>query len=415
MKMAVKPERIKLKNGGTLVVQENHSTPQAAVSVFFKGGLRSESASNSGITNFVQRLMLKGTKKFTAFDVAKKLEFIGARLSFFTRKDLLGLRLKVLSRYLEDALHILAEVILNPSFEEGRLEKERKNILTDIKLNQDDSIAYTMELCEEMLFPEHPYRLPVLGRKESLEKIDRKKILNWYKSLYKSGNMAISAVGDLKLEKVIDLFEKMPPFQGKEKTSFPLNMEFTLSEKREIEVLRDKKQVALAIGFLSPSIRSKDFPAFEVLNHILSGMGSRLFIEVRDKKGLAYVINSQYDPRVDIGAFRIYVGCSFKQKEKAHDTILEEIEKIREEIVGQEELARAKKYLLGIRDIEMQRNSSVASLYAYYELVGLGWKMTYDFEEKIKSITAKKIKSIAERYLDTKNYAFSMLVPRKPS
>lgn len=411
MKMLLKPEKIKLKNGASLIVQENHSTPQLVIFIYFKGGARYETAANSGITNFVQKLMLKGTKKSTAFEVAKRLEFIGAHLSFFAQKDFFGIKLKMLSKHLNEGLKILVEILQGPSFGETEVEKERKNILSEIKLWQDDSLIYAMELCEEALFSEHPYRLSLLGRKESLEKIDGKKILKWYNTIYNSSHMVISIAGDINPAKIVKLIKKMPPLAGDGSKEDVFNIQLSLDRKREIIVERDKKQVAMALGFLSPSIKSEDFIAFEVLNYILSGMGSRLFLEVRDRKGLAYVINSRYEPRLDAGIFRIHVGTSPSQKEKAQKTILAEIDKLKREMVGAEELERAKKHLLGIREIDMQKNSSIASRHAYYETMGLGWKMTYDFTEKIQNITAKDVKHVAEKYLDTKNYAVATLIP----
>ncbi len=412
VKIKIPTKKVKLSNGITLLVKEEHSKPIISVASYFLGGRQLEKEEKAGISTLHKRLLLKGTKEMDAFSLAEEMEYRGIRISPFSSMDTTGVVMKTISRHFDVGLDLFFKIITEPRFSEEEIEKERKNLLDDIKKEKDSTLEYALNLCRGLVFEGHPYGLPAYGTEESVKNITREDILEYHRLCFCPSRMVISLVGDIKLEYAQKKLEEYF-------TSFDVCSEIPeipyikgpiKNVKRKVESY-DKQQVAICVGFHAPHIFDEDFYTFRVLNQVLASMGSRLFLELRDKMGLAYHVSSSYSGFMKGGIFRAYILTGYHQKEKARLALLEEVDRMRTRLVSYDELVRAKRYHLGLFDIKMQKYSYQASQMAYYELVGLGHNFVEEYPERIKRITRQKVKRAAEKYLKPQSYAISLLTP----
>lgn len=406
--------KIKLDNGIRIIVEEDHSMPLVSLACYFSGGVRLENTLNSGISNFCQKMLIKGTKNKKASELANSLESLGARFSVFTEKDHFGVVLNILSRYFKEGLDIFCEILKHPAFEPEEVEKNKIDILSQIKSRTDDPFGYSLDICNSLLFQKHPYRLPVLGDLESIQKMNQNKLSSWHLENYIPSRSVVTLVGDIKTDYALKILEsKFKARRRRPKAKIVSFSEAPLSGTRQMIVEREKKQVSICLGFFAPPINHPDFVKFNFLDYLLSGMGSRLFIRLRDKLGLGYVVNTIYEPNLDTGSFKVYIGTSLEQLEKSRKSILEELDKLKESPVLSEELKRTKRYTSGLHNIFLQRKTNRADSYSYYELMGLGWRFTEKLPELLNKVTSAQIMKVANKFLDTKNYVISILKPKK--
>jgi len=403
--------RFEAPNGLTIIVKENHSTPIVSLATYFRGGLRAESEDNQGISHLSQRLLMKGTRFRTAEETASELEFVGASMAPFTGKDVFGSTLTSLSKHFAPALQIYADCLLNPVFRPDEVHKERANILAEIAKKKDDSLSWCLELCESSLYKKHPYRFPIQGREETLARLGSEDLAAWHHRFFSPDQMVVAVVGDmparLARDLVLEAFEDFHPRNGK----LPRTpREPAIKRVRSVEDRRDRRQVAVALGYHAPALGDDDYYAFDVLDHVLSGMGSRLFIELRDKQGLAYVVNCHFEGRRDMGSFKIYIGTSEDRRDRSRQAMLEELQKLKDRPVTRTELQRTKRYMLGMYEISLQRNGAQASRLAFYEIMGLGHRLLDEVPRHIRAVTSQQVIEAARRWLPDEGYALAQVL-----
>jgi len=406
------PVKLVTGGGSTLVTRENHSTPIVSFCAYFPGGVLHETRENHGITYLMQRLLIKGTRKRTAREIADELEFMGAFLSPFTGKESLGVSMSAVSRHFYRGVEIFADCILHPRFDEHEFEKERKNLILEVEKRKDDMLSHCLELCDEGLFGNNPYGLNLIGKKESLEKIRKEDIVQWHRAFYLPGRMVVSLVGDTKTEEVQKRFKGVfSDFRSAAVQPPPEFQMIPVMEKKTITEKREKKQVAISLGFLAPPLISEEYFPFKVLDYLLSGMGSRLFINLRDIQSLAYVVNCSYSARTRFGNFKAYMQTSVDKKERALEALIHELEALKSAPPSADETERARNYMLGRHEIAMQKKWSQASKLAFYELVGLGYEFLEEYPARIREVTPEQVQRVAEKYLDTARATCAMISP----
>lgn len=404
-------EVVRAPNGLTFILKENHATPIISLALYTRGGFASEDEARQGITGFMQRLLMKGTATRDADTIADELESLGASMSPFTGKDVLGASLSSLSRHFPAALEVFTDCLLRPSMPPDNVARERQIIISDIEKRKDDTLSYCLERCERVLFEGHPYCFPISGCAESLSAVTVDDLQAWHARTYRADRVVAALVGDFETararELLLEAFAGLPsadealpghapprPFEG----------------LREIRETRDKRQVAVALGFHAPPFPHPDYPAFDVLDHVLSGMGSRLFIELRDRQGLGYVVSSSFDSRLEVGGFKMYIATSEDRRERAREAMLEQLRLLRDEAVGDEEMARTRQYMLGLNEIALQRNGAQASRLAYYEIMGLGWRLLDAYPALIAGVQGSDVQRVARRYLDLERHAVAEIL-----
>jgi len=401
-----------LPNGIRLVIEENHSLPIVSVVAVFDGGVRIETAKNNGISNLVALMLTRGTAGLTAQAVAERVDRIAADVTGFSGRDSLGLKAQFLSKYQDEGWEIVADILRNPSFDSDELEKVKEITSAAIDRSKDDLVQRTLNLFKKTLYGGYPYSLPLIGTDTSIPSISRQDLISYYHTVAVPENMVIAVVGDVVpeeiLARIVDLFGSLsgtaasPPAKPVAKPLSPI---------RVSETSGDKKQAHIMYGFLGTDYLSDDQYALEVLWAALGGMGGRMFMELREKQGLAYAVEAFNVGGVGPGFFGVYMATAPKNLSIAVDGIKKELTRIKDEGISAEELTRAKNYLVGNFEISLQENLSTASLMAADELYGLGYDYFRRYPEKIDAVTESDVRRVAGDYLDQNNSVLTIIRP----
>jgi zinc protease len=402
-----------LENGIRLVIREDHSLPIVSVVAVFDGGVRHETTSNNGINNLVARMLTRGTTKLTAGTVAERVDRIAADINGFSGRDTLGLKAEFLTAHQDEAWSLFSDLILDPSFDSDELSKVKEIVIAAIDRGKDNLPQRTLDLFKKTLYRDHPYSLPVLGTAKTVEGISRQDLVAYYRSTAVPERMVISVVGDVKpeevLARVVELFgglsgtginePVLPPVAGPAR---PIRVSETVTEK---------EQAHLFYGFLGTDYLSDDYHDMQVLTAVLSGMGGRLFCELREKEGLCYTVDAINFGGVGPGFLGAYMGTAPKNLSVAVNGIKKELSRIAKDGVSPEEMTRAKNYLIGNFELSLQKNLDAATTMATDELFGLGYDFSRRYPEKIEAVTASDVKRVAETYLNQEHSILSIVTP----
>lgn len=402
-----------LDNGIQVLIKENKSIPLFAARAAFLGGVRYEDESTNGVSNFVSRMLTRGTETRTAQDIAEQIESIAGDVSGFSGRNSFGVTVESLSTNFPEAFEIFSDVLLNPSFDAQEIERARREILAEINRQGDNLLKTTVNLFLETLYSEHPYKYNTLGTVETVSDFSGSELSSFYKKYARPENMVITVVGDVNEEEVLALVKEK--FGGLEKGKSPvpeIAAELAPTKiKTKIDTKPDKAQMHIIMGFQGPTLKDKDHYAFEVLNTILSGQGGRLFLELRDKKSLAYTVTSFYTPGLEPGFFGVYIGTAPPKEEEAITGIKSELKRLLKDGVTEAELARAQNYLVGNFEIGLQQNSAQAAKIAFDELYGIGWEEYQKYPDNIYSVTKEDVLEAARKYINLDSYTLTIVKP----
>lgn len=398
------PTLLQLDCGIGLVVLQNSKTPLISLRSVSFGGSRYETILSNGKFNMVSELLTRGSSNYTKNEIAMNTEILAADIEGFSGKNSFGVRMVGPSANLKEVVPIFSDVVVNPIFKESEIEIVRKDVLSYLNRKKQSYESIVAEKFFELLFNEHPYSLNQFGTEESVSNIKRNDMVETHKDFISKNNILLCAVGNFKVNRLLEELNKNISFENEEK-ELPNVASCNLIDKDVVESIKlgDKQQSHTIVGAYAPSLDSEDRFSFNVLDAVLSGMGGRLFMELREKKSLAYSVYSFFKANLDYGYFGIYIGCSPEKKIQSIDAINNELEKLIEKGVTNEELERAKNYLIGRNDISLQRNASINARIAYAGLYGLSLNEPFDFSSKIKSVSQDSINSVIEKYLKGKS------------
>ncbi|MFH1653759.1 MAG: pitrilysin family protein [Pseudomonadota bacterium] len=408
-----KPEVIRLKNGMTLVCKEIHKLPIVSLGVFGKGGLRFENAHNNGISMLTARALTKGTKNLSAMDIAQKSEMIAGSIDGIAGRNSIGIKCEFLSSFLNDGFDLFADIVANPSFAEDEVEKEKAMLLQEIKDHNDMLHSKAFDAALKNLFPDHPYGLPVIGKKKSVTSLTPASLKKFFFNSIRKRDLVIVAVGDITSHSIEDLIEeklKGIPSGHIVTPKIPVEPPLTGIKLVEEEV-DEKEQAHMVIAFPGTTMFSADRFPLTVLNSVLTGQGGKLFQTLRDKMGLAYSIFSTTIEGVDAGLFAIYIGTEPAKLEKAKSGILNELKLLLKNGVTKTEVARAKQYIAGTYSLDLQKQSGLATRYAMSQLYELGVENVKDYPKKIMAVKSADINAVIEKYINLDSYVMSIVKP----
>ncbi|MBI5875508.1 MAG: insulinase family protein, partial [Deltaproteobacteria bacterium] len=307
-------------------------------------------------------MLTKGTEKRRAIELAKEIEGMAGSVNGFSGKNSMGISGKFLSRYFDNGIEIIADCLLNPTFPQDELEKTKKEILADIKRQEDYLPGYTFKLFYKTLYEKHPYRMPVIGTEKTVSGFKRKDLAEHYKRLIVPQNMIISIAGDISKDAAVAKIEELfGGFKRKAKPLADLPIDDRQNHIKKTGDTKEKQQTHIALGFLGATITSEARFPLTVLTEILSSQGGRLFVELRDKESLAYALSAFSREGVEPGVLAVYMGSAPEKKDKAIEGILRELKKVITEKVTDEELKRAKSALIGGYEMVLQENMAQAT------------------------------------------------------
>jgi zinc protease len=391
-----------LPNGMTVLVRANPAVSVVAVSLQVRAGSRFESPTSAGITNFLHRAMLRGTAKRTAVQLITSYEDIGGSVDAGGEVEAAEVRGQALGRHWETLLTLIAEVALEPTLPPEEIEKERRLILGQIKARADAPFSVTLDtMLRDLYGPQHPYGQQSLGLRENVERFTRADLLAHYRAIYRPERMVLAVSGEVERERVMRAAERL---FGKMPRSAAGPAEFLAppaarGERRVIE--RPAHQAQIFVGYLGPALMDPLYPALRVLGATLGGgMAGRLFVELRDRRGLAYstgVISLPF--RTGPAFFVAFLGTAPASAAAAEAGVLRELERARATAATADELARAKAYVRGQLSMDRRTNARQAWYLAFFEVVGAGWDFPERYARAIEAVTAEDVSRAAERYL----------------
>jgi predicted Zn-dependent peptidase len=338
-----------LPNGLTLVTEEVPAVRSVAVGVWLERGSRHEPEAASGISHFIEHMVFKGTKTRSAERIAAEVDSIGGYMDAFTAKEYASFHLKVLDQHLPLAVEILGDIVLNPLFDPAEMAKEKKVIFEEMGMVEDTPDDLVMELFAEAFWPGHPLGRPILGTRKTVGRFRREDLSSYFSRVYRPGNILIAAAGHLEHGKVASLVSRhFSGLDGKPAPRSPGGRPPRVVTRTIARSKKELEQVHLCLGAPAYPQAHPDRYAAYVLNTVLGGsMSSRLFQNVREKRGLVYSISSGVTAYSDAGLLSIYAGTGKDSLPEVIRLTLEEIRRLRGEELPAEELRRAKDHIKG--------------------------------------------------------------------
>lgn len=399
-------KRTVLKNGLTVLHVERQNLPIIMVSILVKASPMDEPPEKAGLANLTAALLTEGTAKRRAADISEEIEFIGAALDAKADSDFTIINLSILKKDTEKGFDILSDVLLNPSFPDEEITRNKALIKGAIKQNEENPSYVAEREFKKSVFGELPYGRLITGDLETIDKIGREDIVSFHSRLYRPNNSFIAVVGDLTSEELDALMQKY--LAGWKPGKFKTRSSIRQAEKTRKTNLIDRNltQANIKLGHTGIQRENPDFYAVNVMNYILGGGGfsSRLMESIRDEMGLAYDVHSYFLPYKDSGLFEIGVQTKNESADSVIAEILKQVNRIRTEPVSDKELEDAKAYLTGSFPRKFDTNRKIASFLVSAEFYRLGLDYIRRYPEYINSVNRDDVLKAARKYLDPENY-----------
>jgi predicted Zn-dependent peptidase len=401
--------RTVLPNGLIVLTERMDHLRSVAMGVWIKSGSRGEAAETNGISHFVEHMVFKGTRSRSAQLIAREMDSIGGNLDAFTGKETICFNVKSLADHVPIALDVLADLVLNPVFASSDIERERGVILEEIKIDEDNPDVLVHELFTQSFWKDHPLGKPILGTTATVARLDQPKLLDYHSGRFHAGNMVFSAAGNLDhdrfVEAVGEKFTSLHSGQPVGELPAPLSSaRILLKNKKALE------QVQICLGVPAPPITDENRYATLILNTVLGGgMSSRLFQTIREERGMAYSVFSDLSPYRDTGTLCVYAGTSANKALETIDLILIEFRKLKEEILSDEELTRAKDQLKGNILMGLESSNSRMANLARQEIYFGQFFTAEEITARIDAVEAAQVQAMARRLFDPARIAVTLL------
>ena len=403
-----------LDNGLRLITERMPQVRSVTIGVWLMRGSRHESDARSGIAHFVEHMLFKGTDSRSAEDIAQSIDSIGGQLDAFTAKEYASYYIKVLDEHLPLAVDLLSDIVLRPAFPAEEIEREKKVILEEIKMVEDTPDDLVHELFTQHFWEGHPLGRPILGSKETVESLTWDSLSDYFRGAYVAPNMIISAAGNLDHAQLRDLVSRA--FASVSANGEPFAQSAPKVVPQVITRTKELEQSHVCLGTDSYPQSHEDRYVSYILNTILGGsMSSRLFQNVREKRGLAYSVFSGLSAYRDAGNITIYAGCSNEAVGEVIDLCVEELRQLKREPAPESELRRAKDHLKGSLMLSLENTASRMSHLARQEIY---FDRHFGLDETlagVQRVTVEDVRRVASDLFSDGSLAATVLGPTIPS
>ena len=394
-------ERVVLPNQLVLLVGEDHSLPLVTLRLLMDSGSRRDPPGKEGVANLTAKGLLLGTSTYSVTAFREVLDFMGASLTSWAGRDNTTLGLRVLKKDLDKGFDLFMEVFTQPTFPQEEIQRQVEKTLAAIQSAEDRPGEIARKAFQRTLFSNNPYGHPVEGTRESLSHITREAVLQFHKTYYHPNNAILAIVGDITIEEVrAKLIPRLSQWPIGKVPDEHFTARFT-KEPKTVKIDRNISQANLILGHKGISRKNPDYYAATVMNYILGGggFGSRLFEEIRVKRGLAYSVASYFDTGKYPGSFQISLQTKNASAQEAISLLRQEMERIRREPVSEEELDKAKKYLIGSFPLRLDTQSKLARVITQIEYHDLGLDYCEKYPSYINAVTREDVLRVAKSYL----------------
>jgi predicted Zn-dependent peptidase len=396
-------------NGLVVITDPMEHVHSVSVGIWLRSGSRREPAELNGVSHFIEHMVFKGTRRRSAEDIAREVDSVGGMLDAFTSKEMVCFNTKVLDEHLAKVFDVIADMVLEPKFAEDEIEREKSVILEEIRMTQDNPEDLVHELFTQNFWYPNALGKPILGTPETVAAFSRATLRSWFQERYSPNNMVITAAGHLSHAQLLDLvaerFADRPAGNAWTPESVPVAApHITVRTKHELE------QVHLCLGVSALPMTDRRRFAVSVLNNILGGgMSSRLFQNIRERKGLAYSIFSELNSYRDAGVLSVYAGTSLETVAQLVRCVLDEFRRMKDEPPPEEELRRAKDHLKGATLLALegtgQRMNSLARYHIYFDRHYTAQELIAMLEE----VTAADVQRLAQDFFQSDRVAASVV------
>jgi len=404
--------KVILKNGIRLVTEQIPTVKSVTIGLWVNAGSRDERPEEAGYSHFIEHMLFKGTASRSATDISREIDALGGEMNAFTTRETTTFYVKVLDQHLPQALDLLSDLFLNSRLNQKEIEKEKQVVLEEIRMVQDDPEDLVQELHTKLVMATHPLSRPILGKASTIGHIRRRDLLEYMDRHYRPEGIVVAVAGNfdqLTLEKMMaKLFGCDEASMGASPgTRWPAELHGGVVLKR-----KPLEQVHLCVGLQGIAAGHKDRYVIYALNSVLGGsVSSRLFQEIREKRGLSYSIYSFLSGYSDTGTVTVYAGTRAGEVERVLDLIEREIQKMARRGMTGEELKRTKEQMKGGLMLSLESSHSRMNKLAKDELIAGTHTSLEDMISEIDGVTEQQVSQVARTLFTTENMALTGLGP----
>jgi zinc protease len=388
------------EGGARIVIKARPTAPLVSISLYCRGGLAAEQHGGVGLTSLVSRTSVKGTRNRSGIRLAEETEALGAGISQAVGSDTLDWSMSLPARHFDRGIELLLDAALEPALHEDDAERERKNALSGLEQLRDDMHHYPLRMVLSAAFPGHPYGFSVEHLEQSIRDADLGALHGWHGDRVLRGAPHVFVVGDVE---DADRAAALIAGRLEGRLQEPMGLDMAAAGWGQggtrREETRDKAQTALALAFPGPPRNHPDIYALQVLSSAIAGLGGRLFEELRSRRSLAYSVSASPVPRWLGGAFIAYIGTAPEREAEAREALLHELLETGVQPLDEDEVERARRYLIGSWQIRQQTHSRQLADLAQAILLGEGLAELRSFESRIRAVTPEHVRAAAERWL----------------
>ncbi|MBW4621030.1 MAG: insulinase family protein [Cyanosarcina radialis HA8281-LM2] len=392
--------RTVLDNGIVILVIENPAADIIAGRLFVRCGSRWEPREKAGMSHLLATTITKGTEKLSSWEIADRVESTGASLGADAATDYFQIGMKTVSADFAHILHLAGQLLRSPTFPTAEVELERRIAIQGIRsqLEQPSTIAF--DQLRQAMYQQHPYAMSSLGVEATVEKLSSEDLKQYHQTYFRPDNLVISLAGRITAKEAVDLaIEEFGDWRSPTESIPVLNLPSVTPQPKQMATVQETQQSMVMLGYLASSVREEDYAALKLLNTYLgNGLSSRLFVELREKRGLAYDVSAFYPTRLDASQFVVYLGTAPENTAIALEGLRHEVERLCRERLSAEELQVSKNKLLGQYALGKQTNAQLAQVFGWYETLGLGIEFDTQFQAEIEAVTPEMAQEVADRY-----------------
>lgn len=394
-------KRTVLNNGMVLLTSEQRALPMVSIELLIEAGSRHEPADQAGLANLTSKLLIYGTKQRTAVQISDTLDFIGASLEAGCGHDTASVSMTVLKKDLTTGLELLADVLTQSTFPQAEIDRQKQAIIASIRAAEEEPGIVAAKAFAAALFPDSPYGRPVEGSEASVKALQQKSLRDFFARNYRPNRSIIAVVGDVSEQEIAKALNGAFRAWAKGEPSGQAPVPAKVGESKVLRINKDLTQANIVLGHNGVARGNPDYYALQVMNYVLGGGGfsSRAMDSIRNERGLAYSVYSYFAAEKSHGAFEFIMQTKNETALEAIRIATEEMRRMREQPVTEQELSDAKDYLIGSFPLRFDTNRKVAGFLSQVEYFELGLDYPDRYADLIRKVTRDDVQRVAKQYL----------------
>ena len=395
------PKRTVLNSGMVLLTSEQRALPMVSIEILIDAGSRHEPANQAGLANLTSKLLTYGTQKRSAVQISETLDFMGASLATGCGEDVASVSMTILKKDLTAGLDLLTEILTQTNFPQAEIDRQKQAVIASIRAREEDPGAVAATAFAAALFPKSPYGRPVEGNEASVKGLQQKTLQEFFARHYRPNRAIIAVVGDVAEQEIAQALNQAMKGWNKGTPGTKPSAPTEVGKPQLVQVNKALTQANIILGHNGVVRGNPDYYAIQVMNYILGGGGfsSRAMDAIRNERGLAYSVYSNFGAEKSHGAFQFVMQTKNETASEAIRIAKEEMRRMREQPVSEQELNDAKDYLVGSFPLRFDTNRRVASFLAQVEYYELGLDYPERYAEFIRKVSREEVSRVARQYL----------------